>query len=218
MVNLTNFDVIIFDCDGVILDVNNLKVKAFGETVEDYPLTIREEFVDYCSNNFGISRYVKFEKFLRDFAKEEFTQEKYDLLLEKYALKCIELYKNSDFTSKAKEVIHSLVNNGKKLYVASGSDEAELKEVFKEKAINKYFLDIYGSPKSKKKCVEEIIKSHESEKILFIGDAVSDLNAAKTNKISFMYMFKYTIQDRKLDGMCREQADYIVEDLSMVIK
>ncbi len=48
------FDSIIFDCDGVILDSNNLKIKAIQETLNEisYPESLRELAIQNFRQNF----------------------------------------------------------------------------------------------------------------------------------------------------------------------
>ena len=69
---LDNYDLVIFDCDGVLIDVNLLKCEAFGKAVEGYSSEIVVNFIDYCKKTFGVSRYIKFKEFFSEFAKEPF--------------------------------------------------------------------------------------------------------------------------------------------------
>jgi HAD superfamily hydrolase (TIGR01549 family) len=81
----------------------------------------------------------------------------------------------------------------KNLFVASGSNEEELKEIFKIREINKYFISIYGSPKKKSDIVKEIVKKYPNS--IMIGDANSDMNAAKEVKIDFIFMRDYSTNE-----------------------
>ena len=61
MINIAKYDFYIFDCDGVILDSNNLKSRAYAEALTAEPLELVLEFVEYHKENGGISRYEKFK-------------------------------------------------------------------------------------------------------------------------------------------------------------
>jgi phosphoglycolate phosphatase-like HAD superfamily hydrolase len=214
---LDKYDVIIFDCDGVLLDVNLLKCEAFGKAVEDYPSAIIEDFVNYCKKTFGISRYVKFKAFLSDFAKEDFDENKYNNLLRNYAAICKEIYCIADITPSCEKLLFKLINDNKNLYVASGSDEEELNEAFNKRNLNNYFKKIYGSPKTKLECTSVILKYNINKRIVFIGDAISDMKTAKEYNIDFIYMSKYTVQSEKQDKLCREGAIKVIDTLEDLI-
>ena len=53
--------------------------------------------------------------------------------------------------------------------------------------MDKYFINVYGSPDKKTPIVEKIIHENNLKKneTVFLGDALSDYNAAKENNIDF---------------------------------
>ena len=65
MNQLSKYDVIIFDCDGVIFDSNKLKIDAMRESLDS--LSIRQDVVEQCcsffAKNFGKSRLWMEKKF-----------------------------------------------------------------------------------------------------------------------------------------------------------
>lgn len=217
---LEKYDVIIFDCDGVIIDSNSLKCEAFGKTVSDYPKNVVGNFVEHCRETFGISRYVKFKEFFHLFANEPFNEEKYQYFIERYGELCKQLYFEAELTSGVEYLLKFIKQIDKKTYIASGSDEKELVEVFKRRDLAKYFNAIYGSPKKKNECVLEILSNNPRKKVLFIGDAISDLYTAQEYSLDFIYMCKYSIQSKKFDELCRSESimvinsfeDFIIDD------
>jgi phosphoglycolate phosphatase-like HAD superfamily hydrolase len=208
---LEDYDTYIFDCDGVLLDTNLLKCDAFGKAIEGYPSEIIETFVNHCKRTFGVSRYVKFKEFLIDFARESFEEKKYILLLNKYAILCEEIYRYANITPGTVDLLKELNNLNKNLYVASGSDEEELKEVLNTRNLGKYFNGIYGAPKTKLECATIILKNHPNKRAVFIGDALSDMTTARKNNIDFIYMSKYTVQSEEQDLTCREGAKRVIK-------
>ena len=64
-ININRFRTIIFDCDGVILDSNKVKSSAFYEVALVYGEEAANALVKYNSENGGISRFKKFEHFLK---------------------------------------------------------------------------------------------------------------------------------------------------------
>lgn len=214
---LYHYDVVIFDCDGVLLDVNLLKCDAFGEAVKGYPKQTVENFVEHCKNNFGVSRYIKFKEFIDDFAKESFNEEVYDNLLKNYADKCKEIYKYADITPGTITLLKELKFSNKKLFVASGSDEEELNNAFKDRKLISYFNGIFGSPKTKMECTSNILKKNPGCKAVFIGDALSDMKTAKVHGLDFIYMSKYTVQSDEQDNSCKQEAKMVISTLEDLI-
>ena len=187
--NLNSYDVIILDCDGVVFDSNLLKVEAFQKALSHYDSAIVESFSEYFKNNFGTSRYHLARVFIEEFLHQDFEEELYQEILKNYGESCVLLYKESDFTNEFMRFLQYYKN--KKLYIASGGDENELNEVFKAKKINQYFAKILGSPRKKSDLVSEVIIENSVAKIIMIGDAKSDLIAAHTNNIDFIYISQY---------------------------
>ena len=191
--NLNKYDTIILDCDGVVFDSNLLKIKAFEKTLLElnYDKLKVEKFTEYFKNNFGVSRYRLVEYFLSDILKVGFDELIYNKILDKYSKKSFELYKNADLT---KDLINFLeFYKDKNFYIASGSKEKELKEIFKIRKIDKYFKAIYGSPKKKSEIIKDIVKNHPNS--VMIGDAMSDMIAAKEAKIDFIFMRDYSTNE-----------------------
>ena len=138
---------IIFDCDGVIFDSNKLKVEAFRKTLSAYPPDVVEKFILYHKQNAGISRYVKFRAFIVNFMGKAFEQDEYEELLDSFGRECRELYQQASLTPGGSHLLKEL-SDIVPLYVASGSDEIELNDVFKRRQLQSYFVKILGSPKT----------------------------------------------------------------------
>ena len=189
--NLNSYDTIILDCDGVIFDSNNLKLDAFRDALNDYDNNIVDDFIEYFKISFGTSRYNLAKVFITEFLKIEFDEKLYQEILLKYSKNCVILYQNSCFTDGFLDFIQTYKD--KKIFIASGSDEEELKEVFKTKKLNTYFIDIFGSPKKKKDIVFDIVKKHNNA--IMIGDAKSDMLSAQNANIDFIFMKQYSTNE-----------------------
>ena len=64
------YKTVIFDCDGVLLNSNNLKTKCFYKTVLPYGYSEADDFKRFHIENFGLSRYEKFEFYLNNINKK----------------------------------------------------------------------------------------------------------------------------------------------------
>ena len=54
--------------------------------------------------------------------------------------------------------------------------------------IDKYFIGLFGSPVSKSQHVKFILKnkSYQRDEIIYVGDSISDMDAAENNNIHFI--------------------------------
>jgi len=76
------------------------------------------------------------------------------------------------------------------IFIVSGGNEMEIKEVFKAKQIDHYFRGIYGNPKPKEQCLEELLSSGiVNGKGLFYGDAALDYELATTSDMDFVFVY-----------------------------
>ena len=123
--NLNKYHTIIFDCDGVILNSNFQKIEAYRNTALTYGASKSqaEELVEHHIKFTGISRYIKFEYFLKEIMGEEVTDSSMSKLDKNLNTEVINLLKDCEVTSgieklKAKTKISIWM-------VASGGDEEE---------------------------------------------------------------------------------------------
>jgi HAD superfamily hydrolase (TIGR01549 family) len=212
---LNSYNVIILDCDGVIFNSNLLKVEAFKKALNQYSPDIVEKFSTYFKNNFGTSRYHLAKIFIEEFLNQDFDEDLYQKILKDYGNSCILLYKESEYTYKFINFIQYYKN--KKFYIASGGDENELKEVFKEKKIDHYFENIFGSPRKKIDLVAEILLENKEKEIIMIGDAKTDFLASQANDIDFIYMSKYSLVKNTMNCLAKEYTFTAINNLGDLI-
>ena len=193
MISLKNYDTFIFDCDGVILDSNNLKSEAFRLSLSDEDAKQVEELVKYHKQNGGISRYKKFDYFYNKIAPTENSTTKIEKALVKFANIVSKEILEIDAIPGVEEFLILLQKQNKRVFVNSGSDENELRVIFKKRNLSSYFEDIYGSPRTKSENLERIAKfSDIKDRCLFFGDSISDFQASKNYDIDFVFISGYS--------------------------
>ena len=76
MTNLSKYQTIIFDCDGVILNSNFQKIEAYRNTAIRYGASENQadQLAKHNIKLNGISRYVKFKYFLKEIMGEEILE------------------------------------------------------------------------------------------------------------------------------------------------
>lgn len=190
---LSNFKTLVFDCDGVILNSNQVKTDAFYKAALPYGEALAEQLVDYHVSHGGISRYTKFEYFLKNIvpkdivAKESFESQ-LKTLLTKYAQLVRQGLLECEVAPGLKE-LRKLTRNTKWLIV-SGGDQAELNEIFLKRNLSHLFDGgIYGSPDTKDEILNREIKNSSiTLPALFLGDSKYDYEAASKAKLDFIFL------------------------------
>lgn len=191
--DVTRYKTLVFDCDGVILNSNQVKTDAFYKAALPYGEALAEQLVDYHVSHGGISRYTKFEYFLKNIvpknilAKENFEYQ-LKALLTTYAQLVHQGLLECEVDSGLEE-LRKLTPNTKWLIV-SGGDQAELNEIFLKRKLS-YLFDggIYGSPDTKDEILSREIKNSSiTLPALFLGDSKYDYEAASKAKLDFIFL------------------------------
>lgn len=198
--NISKYKTLIFDCDGVILNSNQVKTNAFYKAALPYGKALAEKLVEYHVNHGGISRYAKFEYFLKniipsDILEKNIFDSQLKVLLTSYAqlvhqglLECA--------VAPGLEELRDLTLDTKWLIV-SGGDQAELNEIFSKRKLSNFFDGgIYGSPDTKDEILSRETKNRNIiEPALFLGDSKYDYEAATTANLDFIFLSDWSEVD-----------------------
>lgn len=189
---LDQYQTFVFDCDGVILNSNKVKTQAFYEVALNYGQDKAQALVEYHVQNGGVSRYLKFEYFIKEILRQPNTQVLQNGLLDNFAAKVKVGLMKSDIAQGLLE-LRELTAHAKWL-VVSGGDQDELREIFKERDLLDLFDGgIFGSPDNK-----DIILHREldSQNILmpslFLGDSKYDYQASDAAGLDFVFLTGWT--------------------------
>ena len=79
----------LFDCDGVILDSNQIKSEGFRIALSNEDTKLVDQFLDYHKDNQGIDRYNKIKFFLSEIKKVEYCDKDFNFIIKKYSNYCL---------------------------------------------------------------------------------------------------------------------------------
>jgi len=217
MPQLNDYEVYIFDCDGVILDSNQLKIEAMKNTLKMHfsDQNMIEECLEYFSNNFGKSRFHHVAHFLEKIlmiATEE-KSEIEQLILEDFSRQCRTLYLSAKLTPHFISFVEQC--RGKR-HVASGSEQGELRDVFYQRNLDKLFDGIFGSPTPKEEIIKRIVEQEQNTNAVMFGDSESDMLSAQQNKIDFVFYAPFSNVKEKMLEKCKLHQFLIIDDFSTV--
>ena len=180
------YQAIFFDFDGIIVESTEIKTQAYRSLYAQYVEEI-DDIVAYHIINEGISRQEKIlychENFLDiKLSKKELDELafKYSLLVKKAVIECDSVPGALNFLK-----VHCAYIP---MFVVSGTPEGELKEIVEARDLSCYFTSVHGSPHHKVPIINEQIQLHgfDREQCLFVGDAMTDYDAAKKTGLNFI--------------------------------
>ena len=185
---INDFSAVIWDYDGVILDSNDVREFGFRHCLKSFPKAQVENLVDYHNLNGGLSRFHKFRYFFEVIRGESISNDTINALCSDFSeIMRTELTNTNRLFETALTLIESIKKRRRKQFIASGSEQNELRFLLTEQGIASYFDGIYGSPTTKSDIVSMILKENPRENSwCLIGDSINDLDAAKENNIFFI--------------------------------
>jgi len=177
---------IFFDFDGVLAESVNIKTEAFRQLYLPHGEEFAQRVVDYHEANGGISRFEKIKIYNGEWLGEVVTQDKIQSLAEKFSDLVMEGVINSPEVKGASDFLNSA--NEYEKYIITGTPTVEIIPILKERKMFHFFEGVYGSPEKKDFWVKEILttKNISPQQCVFIGDALTDFNAALSNDITFV--------------------------------
>jgi phosphoglycolate phosphatase-like HAD superfamily hydrolase len=187
VINLKNYETIIFDYDGVIKESVQIKTNAFRNLFAEYSPVILNRIMNHHEVNGGISRYDKISYYFDNYIGEKLSKEQLDIWCEKYSRLVMRQVINSPWVPG---VLAYLQQNHQTqhFYIATGTPQQEIEYIVKKTKIRQYFKNVFGSPNKKEVILSRILKDHlvTKSKCIMIGDAMTDYLAAKQNNIKFI--------------------------------
>lgn len=183
---------VFFDFDGVILDSVNIKTEAFSDLFVDYGEDVQQKVVEYHLLHGGVSRYEKFKYYYNKLLEKEISSSELEELSEKFSELTMKKILATSFIDGAYETLEALKQHDLLTFIASGTPQDDLDVIVTKRGLRSFFHKVCGSPKTKEEIVGEICNDYSlsPQDCIFVGDALTDLNAASWHKMPFLGVVK----------------------------
>lgn len=190
--DLRKYKSLLFDCDGVVLNSNELKSRAFYDSAISYGKENACKLLEFHKLNGGVSRYKKFKYFFNSIVKKKFNHKELESLIRIYSDKVKKELQSCQIAPGLFDLRNNV--NSSNWFIVSGGDQTELRRLFEERSLNKIFNGgIYGSPDTKE---EIVLREMESGNIkfpaIFFGDSKYDYEVAKKYDMDFVFIFGWS--------------------------
>lgn len=217
-IDITKYKTIVFDCDGVVLDSNVVKTEAYFRTAKNLGATDAEAqaLVDYHVNLGGISRYHKFDYYIREILHRPVTDKAIQALLDEFSK---ELEVGLMQCNLAKGIFDlRAVTKSANWMILSGGDQQEIRTLFAKRKIDHMFDGgLFGSPDNK----DEVLAREKSSAniqfpALFLGDSKYDFEAADRAGLDFIFLSDWT-EVPDWQTFCEEHKLTVLNNIAQLI-
>lgn len=193
-IDLKKYQTIVFDCDGVVLNSNKVKVDAYYQVAKRMGGTDAQAqaFVQHHINKGSFPRNGKIEYYLKEIVHEPVTQESikryiavFEEILDKTLMTCEVAPNLAELKAATPQARWMLL---------SGGDQQELRRIFARRNLAAMFeAGIFGGPD-----IKETVLSREKANgniqmpALFLGDSKYDYQAALGAGLDFVFLTGWT--------------------------
>ncbi len=207
--------ILVFDFDGVLADSVEVKTDGFVEIYEPFGKEVVAKVVDHHRNNGGMSRYKKFKYYHQELLNKNISDIEVAYLSDKFSSLVVERVIDAPEIPGAGDFLVQFCTNKTLCVVNSATPTNEIIKIINARGLSHFFNDVYGSPNTKKENLVEIQKQYgiNIKNGIFIGDAMSDFNAAQSMGMSFIGVGKKIV-----DFLKNEEGEWLgIDDFSCVI-
>jgi phosphoglycolate phosphatase-like HAD superfamily hydrolase len=182
----------IFDCDGVILDSNPVKIAAYRAALVGEDPEAVERLIEDHRRTGGVSRFTKLERYFKT-RRPPHPDPKAALAeaLAKFGAAAREGLKTCPEVPGVREVLTAFADRSAPIHVISGGDEDEVREALEARGLAPLITGIHGAPTSKQEHFERL--RSEGELLpggVYFGDAELDMHMAENYGLDFVFVAK----------------------------
>jgi phosphoglycolate phosphatase-like HAD superfamily hydrolase len=214
---LAQFDVVIFDLDGVVLDSNELKVACMQATLAEFEPAVAAAFLAEFRRTFGRSRLEHFRSLYENHLRRAGGFEQfYEVYAGKYARQLARRYPKAPMCEHARELLLGLVERRARLCVVTGTPSDEAEHVLSEHGVRSCFDAVLGGEQGKVERIAQVLGLYDvgASQVVLIGDAPHDRAAAAAAGIAFVFVERYALWSREEVMASAPGLAYFVYDLA----
>jgi len=186
--SLDRFRTFVFDCDGVVLDSNDLKTRVFREVAAEFGDEAAERLVEHHRLHGGVSRFEKLHWFVEEVLGRPGDRALADRLLDDFGRRVRLALEHCPTCPGAVEALTRCAGLGD-CFLVSGGLEEELRSVFRSRGLDRPFRAIHGSPASKSEILSGLRRRGALVlPCLFFGDSRLDHDVARAFDCEFVFL------------------------------
>ena len=179
---------VVFDFDGVILDSADVKADAFGELYAHHGVDVARKAREHHLANLGIPRFRKLAWIAEHVLGQPMSDAEGLALSQRFCDLALERVLAAPFVPGAESALQALEERGLPMFVASGTPGDELRMIVQRRGLMAWFREVHGAPREKPEVLLDVMARHAlaPERVVFIGDGMSDYQAARAAGVAFL--------------------------------
>lgn len=178
---------LIFDFDGVIVESEHIKSRAFAAMYRGHGEAVAAAAVAHHEANGGISRRQKIRHLHRTLLGIELGEGELEALCRQFSVLVEDEVVACERVPGAYEVLEAQ-HGQRPMFIVSGTPQEELVRIIAGRGLDRWFTEVWGSPPEKSPTIRDILARHgvAPDEVLFIGDAAADWRAAQETGVRFL--------------------------------
>ena len=205
--------VFMFDFDGTLFKTMHLHANLASELMKKYFGMSREK----AKKEYLASSGISFSKQLDKIFPNENPRKREACIKEYNERRIKEVFEVAELFPEIRETLNQLKEQ--LLVVSSGNDERIINKLLKDKGINGYFQQVYGSQSGlKEKHIKTLMQEYHPTLIVFIGDSPYDMQLSRENIITVGKAGRPEESMLSKEELIRHGADIATKDLKTIAK
>ena len=193
---LSKASVVFWDFDGVIKESTSIKSLAYEQMFSGYGSKILEQVLEHHNKNGGVSRDLKFPFYFNEFVGIKLSSQDIEDRCNEYSRLVVQKVIDAPWVPGVLDYLKSKTYH-QRFVLITGTPYMEIIEILTALDIIDCFQTVYGSPTTKIKALKQEIQSEtDVSKCLFIGDTLTDYEAASAFEVPFL--LRETEDNKKL--------------------
>lgn len=173
---------VVLDMDGVIFKTSMLKNRVMLSLFSDYPNRF-DAISEFIHANGGVPRKVKITEILEQILQIPANADRLSRYLSRYADVLEPLLEDAPLVDG---VAAFLLQSSVTFFVSSTAPDEEVERQLASRNLLSRFADIFGLSTPKPDALRSIRRRNGQSRIVFLGDSISDLEAARKANVAFV--------------------------------
>lgn len=177
---------VVFDFDGVLVDSVPIKDAAFYNLFKPYGNDQAKKILNFHQNTRGIYRKEKLRRCFNEILGISIGEDKLDQKVNEFSSLVVDGLIKAQSIRGAKVFLEN--NSDVNCYIVSAAPQDEVQLIASKRGVTGYFKKIYGGPTKKNDHLQTILNIEDlsPSQLLFIGDSLSDSEAAQFCGVNFL--------------------------------
>ncbi len=180
---------VVFDCDGVLIDSNGVKSRAFQDILRDEAAPHLDTFAEYRAARPGLSRHALFMFFFRDIAKRSDWMSRACSASRSFSEATISALASCPGISGVEEVLDHIAGWGIPCTVISAADQDDLNTILSIRGLKRHFAATRGGNRPKADHIRALLQEGTLRPpIIYFGDSLADWEASAETGARFVFV------------------------------